>query len=105
MSDILQEISPRDAYEHLEKYTIVDVRSEDERIQSRIEASIHIPLDQLESRLDELQRIQKIIVCQCRSGYRSSLACTLLREHGMLALNLRGGLIAWHNAGLPTINM
>ena len=105
MDNILQEISPRDVYEHLEKYTIVDVRSEDERIQSRIDVSIHIPLDQLTSRWDELQSIQTIIVCQCRSGYRSSLACTLLREKGILALNMRGGLIAWHNAGLPTIYM
>lgn len=57
--------------------------------------SVHIPLDQLRDRLDELPR-ERPLVTVCRVGARSAQAALWLREDGHPAVaNLRGGLMAW----------
>lgn len=37
----------------------------------------------------------------CRSGRRSMRACHIMRRHGLEAVNLDGGIIAWKREGLP----
>lgn len=81
----------------------LDVRSERERAQGFILNSIHIPLDSLKGRLQELEKHKdKHIVVGCRSGHRSSHACGQLHKNGFAHVyNLRGGMLAWQNANLP----
>lgn len=68
---------------------ILDVRSEAERKRGAIEGSIHIPLDALRARLNELPR-DKTIVAYCQSGQRSYYACRILMQHGFDCVSLTG---------------
>lgn len=57
--------------------------------------AVLIPLAQLSSRLDELDREDDIVV-YCKSGGRSAQAVTLLREAGFRRIrDLTGGVLAW----------
>lgn len=73
---------------------LVDVRQDYEWETGRIEGAVHIPLEDLPSRVGELGR-ERPIVLQCRSGSRSGFATQALREAGYEAFNLEGGLLAW----------
>jgi rhodanese-related sulfurtransferase len=77
---------------------LLDVRTDAERRAQAIRGSLHIPLQQLASRLSELEGYRsKEIVCYCRSGNRSLSASLLLRKRGFKAANLKGGLTDWNN--------
>lgn len=76
---------------------ILDVRSGEERATSSIPGSIHIPLDELRSRLDELDRSRPIVV-HCFSGQRSYFACRMLAHKGFDVRNLTGGIRSWQAA-------
>ena len=69
---------------------LLDVRTEGERRQGCIEGTLHIPLDELRARLDELPRDKKIYV-HCHSGLRSYIACRILAAHGWECATLSGG--------------
>ena len=60
----------------------------------------HIPEDDLEDRLDELDRTRPVVTV-CRAGTRSDAAADWLRSQGFDAENLEGGMLAWKWAGLP----
>jgi len=79
---------------------LLDVRQPEEYQAGHIAGAALIPLDQLDSRLDELPQGREI-VCVCRSGSRSGTAVRRLKSAGFTALNLSGGMIAWQRAGLP----
>lgn len=82
---------------------ILDVREEGEFSGGHIIDALHLPLGQLDSKIDRLKGYeQHPIVAICASGQRSGQACAILKKHGFEQLhNLRGGLTAWLNAGLP----
>lgn len=77
---------------------VLDVRTPQEYKQGHIAGSQHIPLSQLARRLDE---VPEQVVVHCQSGYRSSMAASLLRQHGVIATDLAGGIAAWQAQGLP----
>ncbi len=76
---------------------LLDVRSAEERTVSVIPGSIHIPLDELRGRLDELDASKRIIV-HCFSGQRSYFAYRMLRLRGFNVRNLTGGIRSWQAA-------
>lgn len=82
---------------------LVDVRSPEEyTVDGHIEGSRLLPLPMLRQRMDELPR-DKPIVCVCRSGNRSQVACEQLAAFGFTDLtNLAGGMIDWRRNGLPS---
>ena len=56
-----------------------------------------IPLQELSKRYTELNPVKnKEIIVYCRSGNRSQVATTLLRENGFNAVNMIGGMKAWN---------
>ncbi len=76
---------------------LLDVRTEPERKREHIKGSVHIPLNQLRKRAQELEKYKnKEIVCYCRSGNRSLNAAVFLQKHGFNASNLKGGIAAWN---------
>ncbi len=81
---------------------LLDVREPQEWQAGRAPQAEHISLGRLESRLAELPRDRQIITV-CRSGRRSALAAQLLTSRGYRAVNLRGGMTAWAEAGLPVV--
>ena len=78
---------------------VLDVREDDEWAAGRLDGSVHIPLRELGERFTELPTGQVLVVC--RSGNRSASATAYLNDQGFDAVNLAGGLIAWHDAGRP----
>ena len=57
-------------------------------------------MGEVHRRGDELPRDTRIVVV-CRSGGRSAAITDALRAHSFDAVNLAGGMQAWHAASLP----
>ena len=74
---------------------ILDVRSKQEWHQRHIDDSRNIPLPTLEQHLQEIPK-DHLVVVHCASGYRSSIAVSLLEHHGFTNIkDLIGGFDAW----------
>ena len=84
---------------------ILDVRSQSEYDSGHLNNSILIPVDELESRLNEIEEYQNIeIIVHCRSGSRSRTASEILTTNGFSKIyNILGGISAWIDAGYPTV--
>lgn len=82
---------------------VIDVREPQEWSQGHIPGARHIPLGQLSSRLNELDKYKdRPLITQCRSGMRSASAASTLKKAGFTKIyNLKGGITAWKAAGLP----
>ncbi|ABL82439.1 MULTISPECIES: MBL fold metallo-hydrolase [unclassified Nocardioides] len=61
--------------------TVLDVRQDDERQQSAIPGSLHVPIHRVPDRTGELPRDAKLWV-HCASGFRASIAASLLARDG-----------------------
>ena len=69
------------------------VRSAQERSATSIKGSLHIPLQDLSNRVDELKKHQKKeIITFCRTGTRSLAAADILIKAGYQSANLSGGI-------------
>jgi glyoxylase-like metal-dependent hydrolase (beta-lactamase superfamily II)/rhodanese-related sulfurtransferase len=78
---------------------VVDVRNAGELGRGVIPGFVHIPLAALMDRLDELEPDLPTVV-HCASGYRSSIAASLLAARGFRDVSdLLGGYEAWALAG------
>jgi rhodanese-related sulfurtransferase len=92
-------VQPGDVAARLaEGWTLLDVRTADEWAGGRIAGSVHIPMDQLMQRLDE---VDDRVVCVCAVGARSARVAQFLNARGRDAVNLDGGLQAWASSGRP----
>ena len=81
--------------------SVVDVRRESEWQAGHIADALWIPLDKLASAPVPLGH-DRLIAVHCKSGYRSMIACGLLRRSGFSnVVNVSGGFDAWRAAGLP----
>ena len=80
---------------------LIDVREPAELLtEGYIEGSIHIPMGQLQQRLDEIDKSRPVIAV-CHLGHRSGRVAKFLSSHGYQADTLEGGMKAWEGAGLP----
>ena len=70
---------------------ILDVRTPGEIKRGMVTNAINIPVDELRSRLNELDKSKQIIV-NCAVGFRAYLACRILKQNGFDRVrNLAGG--------------
>lgn len=102
------ERTPRDAHAALvtNAAMIVDVRTNEEWNFAHIPGSIHIPLDQIEKRADEIELApgQELLLL-CHHGVRSMRAALALRQLGYPnALSIAGGIELWSLAADPSVN-
>ena len=80
---------------------VLDVRREGEFQTGHISGADWHPLDRMKAVLPELRRDVPIAV-HCAGGYRSMIACSLLRRAGYHnVVDVAGGFDAWKKAGLP----
>lgn len=82
--------------------TVLDVREPVEWEHAHIEGAVHVPLQQLPDRAEELPRDQQLLVV-CKVGGRSAQATAFLQEKGFEAVNLAGGMLDWAEAGRPMV--
>ncbi len=80
---------------------VLDVRTSGEWEKKHIEGARHIPLPSLPARLAEVPKDQPVALL-CGSGYRSSVAASLLQARGFHQLqNVMGGMGAYEEADCP----
>jgi rhodanese-related sulfurtransferase len=80
---------------------VLDVRRQGEWEDSHIEGTLLMPLNQLVRTMEELDPHRPVAV-HCKSGFRSSIATSLLQRAGFRHVsNVTGGFDAWKAAGLP----
>jgi hydroxyacylglutathione hydrolase len=82
---------------------LLDIRNPREWATKHIEGSVNIPLNHLQERMAEIPRDRRLAV-HCAGGYRSSIAASILHQHGITRLiEMAGGLAAWEAAKLPVV--
>jgi hydroxyacylglutathione hydrolase len=82
---------------------LLDVRSPNEWDEGHLPGARYRFLGELPRKLKDLDR-DKPVVVYCASGYRSSLAASILQAGGFTAAaNVPGSYQAWTAAGFPTI--
>ena len=101
----VQQMSPAELKERLrtkEPLIMLDVRTPEEyKHEGHISGARLMPLSVVPVRSNELPH-DTPIVCVCRSGSRSQVACESLRRQGFTNVaNMAGGMLAWRRAGLP----
>ena len=80
---------------------LVDVRAPDEWKDGHIPHARHFFLGELRERLDKLDRTKQTAV-YCNSGYRASIAASILQQAGFERVcNVPGSWQAWRAAGFP----
>jgi rhodanese-related sulfurtransferase len=78
---------------------VIDVRTEKEWQAGHIEGSVNIPLNRLVQQMDEIPDDGDVVV-HCQTGYRSSIATSLLQGRRNVT-DLVGGFDAWKASHLP----
>ncbi len=82
--------------------TLLDVRQPDEWHAGHVPGAGYITGAELPERLGEVPSSGPVAVT-CGSGFRSSVATSLLAHHGRTdVVNVTGGMTAWNNADYPT---
>lgn len=81
---------------------LLDVREQNEWDAGHAPAAQHLPMGLLQTEWTSLPRDRRIVVV-CRSGRRSAAVTEALVGAGLDAVNLAGGMQAWHAAGQPLV--
>ena len=70
------------------------MRTEREHGAGHIEGSVNVPLSRLRERIADVPADRRIVTL-CSSGYRASIAASLLQREGREVADLAGGHGAW----------
>jgi rhodanese-related sulfurtransferase len=93
-------LTPEGVAERQGSAQVVDVRTQEERDAGYIAESLHIPVDEVPDRAQELDKGRPLIF-YCRGGDRSAGVAEAFRASGWEAYSLEGGLLAWAEQGHP----
>src|SRR5262247_4452801 len=100
------DISAQDLKTRLDRkqpLVLLDVREDWETKLCRLENATHIPIEEIELRVEELNREDEIVV-YCHHGVRSAAVADYLRQLGYAkAVNLAGGLDQWARSIEPSM--
>ena len=80
-----------------EEVAVVDVRTNDEYTSGHVTGAIHIPLDDVLARIEELPKEKKLMFI-CAAGQRSGLACEMAAAMGVESerlFNIEDGTPTW----------
>jgi rhodanese-related sulfurtransferase len=102
----MSEISPQELKARLDRRPaplLLDVRQDWETQICRLPNAVHIPIEEIELRVDELSRDEAIVV-YCHAGVRSAAVAEYLRSLGFKDVqNLAGGLDLWARTVEPAM--
>lgn len=106
VQQLYQRLQPRNQRHPLGRpFHVLDVREVSEWESGHVAHAHQMSFKQLADRLPDLpfQRTDPVAVI-CASGARASLAASILLHHGYQAVyHVIGGMTAWRNAGLTTV--
>ncbi len=101
------ELSPEEVARLVEaapSLQIIDVRTALEFRNGHIAGAVHVPVHELEATLPALALDHHIpMVVVCKTAHRSIPAVRLLRETGLHARQLQGGMDRWRRLGFPVV--
>ena len=83
---------------------VVDVRRDDEWVTGHISGAIHVPIDDLPGRMDEVPQDRRVLFI-CAAGVRSGLACEIAASMGYdteQLYNIEDGAPLWIAGNHPT---
>jgi hydroxyacylglutathione hydrolase len=80
--------------------SVLDVRRQGEWEAGHIEVADWYPLDRFKAALPEIDS-NVVTAVHCKSGYRSTIAASLLMREGHNVINVIGGFDAWEKERLP----
>ena len=101
----MTEVSPQDLKARLDRHqapVLLDVRDDWETKLCRLPNALHMPVEEVELRADELRADDEIVV-YCHHGVRSAAVAEYLRQRGFNAKNLAGRLDAWARGMDPSM--
>ncbi|GGS79523.1 rhodanese-like domain-containing protein [Nonomuraea spiralis] len=87
---------PDDAY-------LLDVREQDEWLAGHAPEAVHIPMSQIQGRVEEVPADRTVYVV-CRVGGRSMQVTAWLNQLGRDAVNVGGGMQSWESAHRPMVS-
>jgi adenylyltransferase/sulfurtransferase len=97
----MSEITPQDLKARIDRHEpplLLDVRQDWETKLCRLPNAVHIPIEEIELRVEELNPADDIVV-YCHQGVRSAAVAEFLRSLGFTSVrNLTGGLDHWARA-------
>lgn len=81
---------------------VLDCREPVEWAHGHIDGAVHIPMNEIPGRLDDVPEGQVLVVCKV--GGRSAQVTGYLLQQGRDAVNLDGGMLDWEAAGRPMVS-
>lgn len=100
-----QEVSAAQAVQLMNRESawVLDVREDQEaKDGGMIPNARRIALSKLPERLEEIQGEKGPVIAYCKNGVQAHRACRILVRGGLAPVyNLKGGLNAWQDAGMP----
>ncbi len=84
---------------------LIDIREADAYARGHILNAVNIPEKEIHKRLGKLasHKDKPVILC-CNSGTTTGRAASAMKEAGFTRVSsLKGGIMAWQNAGLPLV--
>ncbi|MBA3239286.1 MAG: MBL fold metallo-hydrolase [Parachlamydiaceae bacterium] len=97
----LPQMTVHELYTCTNKLQILDVRDPSEWNTGHIPGATHMFLPEIQNRAGELEK-QKTVITYCATGYRASLAASMLQRQGFKDVRtIPGSFSAWGKMGLP----
>jgi len=90
-------IEPREVHDMMQKgetFFLLDCREPWEHQTAHIKGATLIPMKQIPQRLGEIPKDQPVVV-YCHAGMRSFNAASWLKQQGVKALSMSGGIDLW----------
>jgi rhodanese-related sulfurtransferase len=86
-------------------FTILDVRKPGEWSAKHVDGAMHFPLDFINNHMTDISRTEKYVL-HCRSGYRSTIAASILKARGFDHLvNVHGTFDQIENSEIPVTDV
>ncbi|WP_299519643.1 rhodanese-like domain-containing protein [Winogradskyella sp.] len=71
---------------------LLDVRTKSEYDNAHLKDALHIPLQEIKGRINDIKQLNKPVIAYCQSGMRSRSATKILKSAGIDAIN-GGGML------------
>ena len=102
--DNVESISADDLSKIIDTINLIDVRKCGERSNGYLLNSKHISLDDFQERINEIDTNKSNYV-HCAGGYRSMIACSILKRNGYNSvIDVKGGFSSIRNSNFKIIN-
>lgn len=100
-------VSPKEVSRRIRdnKYQIVDIRENDEFVLKHIEASINVPLSELQDKTNVLSKDKTIVLVDRQETGNGKVLTQHLIDEGLTVEYLEGGILNYANEGYNLINI